>query len=692
MRIAATVAALAGTLFLAPFLAGGFGIIGPSILQILVGLGGAAFVLRSKQKPAFPAAAWGLAVLIAFALASMPTSESLYQSLRHLLLLVSYLLVFLLAANVRGFGWRATTPALVLASAGFVLAALGIREFTTGPGTGWRVFATFANPNYFSGFLVMSLPVTLALYLSAKERSHAMVLAVAVVLQFAALVLTAARFGIAAGTLGVTVFLGLALVSRSLDKVSGKRLLIAAALAVPLLIIAARPVAQRVGSEATAQAHSGNFRVYTWKATVNMALANPTLGTGAGTFEIAFPRYNIAGYTRSAHQTFLQSASEMGLAAPVALFFSLAAVAWTLGHGLRRRGEDDPAGSDNDTIQNGLDTRVRALLLAGLFGGLLASSTRNMIDSDWYVPALGLTFWLLAGWGYALATRDREVSSPGGAGRIAVGAMSLALAVFAAQMLIGGLYARAAERAIARYDLQDGIVAYRTAIKFMPLAADYHLGLGKLQAAGTEDPTPVLETLRRAERLEPTRARYPYVIGMVLAGRGRSEEAVRELERAARLDPHAPRVRLALGDAYESVGEQEEALEIYREMVRAEESVYERVKGVPELVEPAYAYARYRLAADAERRELFDEAITHLEAAVERLERRRNHAQIIQAAQIGGAASPEDEPGLHELLISSHLKLGELYMQSGDREKSESHRKRAEQLEKQGPLGQANEP
>lgn len=663
--------------------------IGASALQILIGLGGAAFALSAKQRPAFPAAAWGLAALAVFALGSMPTSESLYQSLRHLLLLVSYLLVFLLAANVRRFGWKATTPAVVLTSAGFVLAALGVREFTTGPGAGWRVFATFANPNYFSGFLVMSLPVSLALYLSAKERAHAMALAVAVVLQVAALSLTAARFGIAAGALGVLVFLALALATRSLDKISGKRLLIAAALAVPLLIIAARPVALRVGSEAAAQAHSGNFRVYTWKATANMALANPVLGTGAGTFEIAFPRYNIAGFTRSAHQTFLQSASEMGFAAPVALLFSLAAVAWTLGNGLRRR-KDDVA--ENDTFQEGLDGRVRALFLAGLFGGLLVSSARNMIDSDWYVPALGLTFWMLAGWGYALARREQEISSPGGAGRTAVGAMSLALAVFAAQMLIGGLYARAAESAIARYDLQDGIAAYSSAIRFMPLAADYHLGLGKLQAAGTEDLAPVLETLRRAERLEPTHARYPYVIGMVLAGRGRSEEAVRELERAAKLDPHAPRVRLALGGAYEQVGKQKRALELYREMVRAEESVYERVKGVPELVEPAYAYARHRLAADAERREQFDEATKHLEAAVERLERRRNHAQIIQAAQIGGAASPEDEPGLHELLISSHLKLGELYAHSGERDKAQKHNTRAEELEKEGPIGQISEP
>lgn len=677
-------------LFLSPILAGGFGVIGASIIQILIGLGGVAFALSSRRpKLVLPVAAWGLLALTGLAAVSVFGSESLYQSLRIFLLFSAYLLGFVLVVNLAGTEHRfMIAPAVAIAAAGFALSALGVREFTTGPGSGWRVFSTFVNPNYFSGFLVMAIPVMLALYLSAKERAAAIALGVAVVLAVAALNLTAARFGIAAGAIGLGAFFVLGIVSRSIDKSSIKRLLIVAALTAPLLLIAIRPVAERVAS-ASEQAHSGQFRVYTWRATADMALANPITGTGAGTFEIAFPRYAIAGYTRSAHQTFLQTASEMGLLAPVALLFSLACIALAIGRGAIRARRDD--NEHNSAQSKTIDGRIRALLLAGVFGGLLASTARNMVDSDWYVPALGLVFWMLAGWGYALTRREKTTVENSGAGRIVVGALALAVTILSVSLLLGGIYAKSGRQALQRHDLRSAVDAYKIATKFVPIAAEYHLELGRIQAAGMENLEPALESLRRAGKLEPTRARYPYVTGMVLASRGQHEEALTELQRATDLDPRSPMPQLALGDIYEELGRRQEALEVYRRMVRVEESIYERLRGVPELVEPAYAFARHRLATDAEQKEQFDDAIRHLEAAVERLERRRTFADFILAAQAGGIASVQDEMEFHNLLISSHRKLAELYSQIGEFDKSLTHKQRAEALQEEDPIGQERE-
>ena len=654
------VVAVAATLLAAPTIAGGFGIIGASVVQILIGLGGIAFAFYLRRRGfSFPAAAWGLVALVGLAAFSMVKSESLYQSLRFLLLLVSYLLVFVMAANL-GARRDWLLPSVALITVSFALSALGIREFATGPGAGWRVFATFANPNYFSGFLVMALPVTLAFYLAAKERPVAILLGLSVAFEAGALMLTASRFGIAAGALGVLVFLLFALFAGQLDKACGKRLLIVLVLAVPLLIIVARPASQRVAA-GSSQSYSGTFRLYTWKATANMARVHPLLGTGAGTFEIAFPKYAIAGYTRTAHQTFLQVASEMGLLAPAALIFALVAIAWPMMSTIAKTRQNSRLEAGKDEFES----RMRSLLLAGIFGGLLASAARNLMDSDWYVPALGVTFWLLAGWGIAISRREQASTKAGRFGFASIGVVSLVFIILAADLLVGALYAKAGDKAVRVYDLTGAFTAYGKATKIVPIAADYYFQLGRFQAVDPENPTMALKNLKKAANLEPTRARYPFMTGMILSNYGRYDEALVELQRATQLDKHAPRLSLGLADLYEKLGRHGNALAIYRNMTAAENSIYERVKGVPEFVEPAYAYAHYYLAMDALQRHNAAEAIRQLQSAVDRLERRRKARDMILAAQIAGFADPSDEESLHELLIDSYKQLAWIYLQKG---------------------------
>ena len=55
------------------------------------------------------------------------------------------------------------------------------------------------------------------------------------------------------------------------------------------------------------------------------------------------------------------------------------------------------------------DDRV---LLCGLLGGLSAAVVQNLIDSDWYVFFLGVTFWTLAGLAVGLA--PPELGARGG--------------------------------------------------------------------------------------------------------------------------------------------------------------------------------------------------------------------------------------------------------------------------------------
>src|SRR5690606_17829986 len=76
--------------------------------------------------------------------------------------------------------------------------------------------------------------------------------------------------------------------------------------------------------------HSSMFRWFTWVATAKMAMAKPLFGWGAGGFPDIFPMFAIAGYTRSAHQSWLQLAAENGWPAMVILVVACGA-AWRSG-------------------------------------------------------------------------------------------------------------------------------------------------------------------------------------------------------------------------------------------------------------------------------------------------------------------------------------------------------------------------
>src|SRR5205823_2852634 len=67
-----------------------------------------------------------------------------------------------------------------------------------------------------------------------------------------------------------------------------------------------------------AESYSGRFRALTWRGTANMAVKNPILGTGIGSFGTAYPRYAEAGFTEHAHNSYLQLAAEAGF--PAAIF------------------------------------------------------------------------------------------------------------------------------------------------------------------------------------------------------------------------------------------------------------------------------------------------------------------------------------------------------------------------------------
>ncbi len=143
-----------------------------------------------------------------------------------------------------------------------------------------------------------------------------------------------------------------------------------------------------------------------WRAAAQTAMEEPLLGTGPGTFQIAYKRHREAMKkkedargasgskrhgaepTRLAHNDYLQQASDSGWPgfALYAAFFGGAA--WVLA----RRRLDDP-------------------LLIAVRLGLLAWALQGFVEFGLYIPALAWPAWLMLGWLLASPTNQFDKSA-----------------------------------------------------------------------------------------------------------------------------------------------------------------------------------------------------------------------------------------------------------------------------------------
>jgi O-antigen ligase len=114
-----------------------------------------------------------------------------------------------------------------------------------------------------------------------------------------------------------------------------------------------------------------------WRAAAQTAMEEPLLGTGPGTFQIAYKRHRAPGAepTRLTHNDYLQQASDSGWPGFALYAAFIGGAAWILA----RRRLDDP-------------------LLIAVRLGLLAWALQGFVEFGLYIPALAWPAWLMLGW------------------------------------------------------------------------------------------------------------------------------------------------------------------------------------------------------------------------------------------------------------------------------------------------------
>ncbi|NUQ70728.1 MAG: O-antigen ligase family protein [Chthonomonadales bacterium] len=520
--------------------------------------------------------------------------------------------------------WRSpkTLAAVVaaLVAVGGILAIMGLREYLTewrNGNPGWRVFAGYSVPNFLAGVMVSILPLTAMLFVSVRDRLSVLGIGLLLAIQSLTLLLTQSRLGVAA-----LVFGGIVLAAGAwraadnhrpgsiLTTSGGRRAALMIALVLICGLIGAGPVVGRLRASRD-QSYSARFRVLTWKGAARMALAHPWTGTGSGSFDVAYPKYAVVGYTQHAHNGYLQIAAETG--AP-GLLLLLTIVVGAVSAGIRAlrtpRREDWPLGDER-------------LIVAGLLSGFAAALAHNAFDSDLYVP--GNLVVLSAIMGLLIAVRQRslrDVPLPKDhrdgrrsalAGRGAVGICGLALIVGCGGLLAARSWSAIGLGALRDRDALRALDAFRLASSIDPYDPEPHLLAAQIHDS-LSDPTAALTDLRNGVRAAPI-GKTRYRLGKYLAARGDTEEAVRALEQAREFDPHNLRTLLALASVYRSAGRTRDANGIYREMVQLHHSPVGRVRAMPEVVDWEYGIAYAALAEDALKSDTPDAALPLLRNA-----------------------------------------------------------------------------
>lgn len=532
-----------------------------------------------------------------------------------------------------------------LAVAGTLAALFAVREYAENVRTvpNWRVFGTFFNPGFLAGYLCLTMPVTLSVALAVSpayvRRSSVRWLAgFGAWLQGSAILLTGTRFAVISVVLALLAMAVWMAFNRSWNRQRAAVFLLFGMITVLTAALLAKPLTQRVTAQAVeAQGHSGGFRIWTWRGTVTMAQAHPLLGTGLGTYEIAYPRYAVVGFTRLAHNSYLQIAAEAGTPALILLLGTLGVLAWTV---VRRERLAPGALGEWDG---------RALR-AGLVGAVTAGLSRNLVDSDWSIFACLLTFWAVVAVMLAFSLSDQSTKR---AERLYIGHGVL---VAAALMVLTMRMAGALSVNSANWNLSQGVFdaeGFERALRWEPGNGDTLLSLGLLyagmaRAGDTAQAQDAESYLQRSAQVMPLSKTWYHLGNLYRDVLGDDAKAIQAYRRALELDPHALRVMVELGKALERKDEPHEAEAVYRRMLEIEKSVYNQVRAVPELPEVDYAFAYAGLARIARTQGKLDEVQPLCARALEVLDAERDAREnnpMVQAMP----RTPERERALEEL-------------------------------------------
>jgi O-antigen ligase len=337
-----------------------------------------------------------------------------YNTRNHLILLTCCVAVFFFARMVAQDRLSRKRVVTWLVALGTFEALYGLVQFLTG----WqRIFGyvkkynleeatgTYINRNHFAGFLEMVIPfgVALVLYENAKlprktvpgrnvnarikrvlggrKLSRIGLWLLAAMVMVAGLFFSLSRMGIISAVVSLAAMAAFAGFQRKAGLWVAVGIMACGIILV--LWMGAGPVLGRFGTISEEYASVDESRWSLWKDTARLIGGHPLLGSGLGTFPVAFTRVQstfLGQFVNHAHNDYLEFASDLGI--------PMAAVFFGSTGGLLARVARKAASSEVSF--------ERAMAL-GCLGSIAAILLHSLADFNLYIPANALIFSLILG-------------------------------------------------------------------------------------------------------------------------------------------------------------------------------------------------------------------------------------------------------------------------------------------------------
>lgn len=484
-----------------------------------------------------------------------------------------------------------------------------------------RVSASFGNPVYLAGWVVLLLPAAFAVCRESSSALRRIVSLCSVLVLLFLLIATFTRSAWAAAALGAVVFFVLNRRRRTpASAAKAGMIIISAALLVFILFFARQgainpnySVAERVTSIFEAGDRSQLQRTLIWKTSLRTIADRPLLGTGAGNYRVFHPWYQTAfldddfwrqyaSFPDRVHNEFLEMAAETGL--PGLALYALLLLS-VIRMGKKAAGRGGAAGG----------------LAAGIIAGFAALLFYALFQFPMHIVPVHSYFWLMAGALAALGgseivrARDRTIRAEGHSREKAVALVTLALlvcvcAVSLFSATLGHISFFRGIRAENPDDINEAAMLMEKGIASNPGSREMYVRYAaKLNSFAKEAD----ETWERRNLLKKSRdvslmgtMYHPYEerlylnAGVSYISLDQPQKAKKMLEYGMVLNPTDPAVIYNLGIAYYMMGLYNKAKYIYKESIEtgiAAPGVYQNIGRVHSaLGEHDQALEAYKLA------------------------------------------------------------------------------------------------